>query len=44
METLPLQTPAVRAIIAAQAVKARTRVAELLAQELNYEINVKGAR
>lgn len=43
-ETLPLATPATQAIINAQAAKARERLAEVFAQELNYEVNVKGAR
>lgn len=41
---IPIDTPATRAIIAAMADKAKFRLAEVMGQELNYEINVKGAR
>lgn len=42
--TLAIDTPATRAVIAAQAKRAQALLAEKLGQELNYEVNVKGAR
>jgi len=45
MDLIPFGgVPAVRQIIAAQARKAAAHAAEVLAAELNYEINVKGVR
>jgi len=42
VEEVTLDTPATRAIVNAQARKARDQMAEVLARELNYEVNVRG--
>lgn len=43
-ETIPMDTPATRAIVVAQARLAKERLAKVFGQELNYETRVKGAR